>query len=150
MYNISFCSEEDDEDIFTASPSPFSATPPVVVIRQRGDGGRGSLIPQPVDNPPPPPPRHGSATITPPIHLSRVPLPHIPPPQREQPGPPAVQQRQMRPLSTSGGSAPVWPNSGQFGPGKQEKDVRNMTQIKKVITSLCFSFCSILVVQICS
>jgi len=118
------CSEEDDEDIFPASPSPFSAMPPMVAVRPRTDGGRGSLIPQPVDNPPPPPPRHGSAaTITPPIHLGRVPLPHIPQ-QREQPGP-AVQPRHSRPQSAVGGSAPVWSSSGQFGPGKQEKDVRN-------------------------
>jgi len=119
-----FCSEDDDDDI-PVSPLPSSAMP---AVRPRGDGGRGSLIPQSIENPPPPPPRHGSAAmITPPIHIGRVPLPHIPPPQqREQPNPPAVQPRHLRPHSASGGGPPpVRLNSSQFGPGKQEKDVRN-------------------------
>ncbi|XP_065905044.1 phosphatidylinositol 3-kinase regulatory subunit alpha-like isoform X2 [Dysidea avara] len=115
--------EDDDEDTIPISPLPFSAMPPVVAVRPRGDGGRGSLPPQPIENPPLPPPRHGSSTMTSPIHMGRVPLPHIPQQQqREQPSPPAVQPRHARPQSASGGSAPSRSNSAQFGPGKQEKD----------------------------
>ena len=147
MYETIVClffSEDDDEDTIPISPLPFSAMPPVVAVRPRGDGGRGSLPPQPIENPPLPPPRHGSSTMISPIHMGRVPLPHIPQQQqREQPSPPAVQPRHARPQSASGGSAPSRSNSVQFGPGKQEKDVRmleNITQIKSVCIIL-FMFC---------
>jgi len=135
--------------------------PPAVALRPRNDGGRASLPPQPLDsNPPLPPPRHGSSSSTP-IHMNRVPLPHIPQPhipphipQREQPSPPTVQPRHARPQST-GKSI-----STQFGPGKLERDVRKLYHTCKYCVFCCscihwsyvfcfFFFSMPIVVQIC-
>ena len=135
MYNIS----EEDEDDVSSLPSHHSlhmTTTPMLPARPtRGDAGRvGVPVLPPMNEGPPPPPRHSSSQtsfgsgIAGSGGVARGPLPPLPSQtpistpgmQQQPPRPPPVRSR---PQSTSG--IPYGrTDSSQFGPGKQEKEVR--------------------------
>ena len=139
---ISKIFSEEDEDDVSFSHSLHLISPPPAIRPPRGDSGRVGVPVLPVNEVPPPPPRHGSQTSLGGGGVARGPLPPLPPVQlaptlsstpsshqlprpgsHQLPRPPPVRSR---PQSTSG---MVYGRSDsgqltQFGPGKQEREVR--------------------------
>lgn len=128
-------SEDDDDDVSSSFSNSFHAFP----LPMSGIRPRGSVPVLPMVEGPPIPPRH----TTPPQNTfssgsgGRGPLPPLP--QQQQPAisnpqlrPPPVASRTARPQSASYGRS----DSGQFGPGKQEKEVRILNTYRNCILSV--------------
>lgn len=122
------CSEEDEDDPLTQS------TPPSTAIRQRTDPLRSSVPVLPTEVPPRPP-RHTLLPSSGSSSGGRGPLPPLPQQQQPvvQPRPPPVAARSNRPLSTS--AAVLY--GREFGPGKQEKEVRCCVYNCLLCCSIC-------------
>lgn len=143
-------SEDDEDDVSSLSSAQSfhsTPTPPPPAVRSRGETGRMGgiqVLPMP-EGGPPIPPRHSPSQLSfgssgnsssgssgnigralPPVPQQQMP----PVPQQQMPPVPSPQPRQLpqpvtraRPPSTVG--APYGrPDTSQFGPGKQEKEVR--------------------------
>lgn len=131
-------SEDDEDDPLSSSQSFHSTpTPPPPAVRSRGDTGRmgGVQVLPPMSDGPPVPPRHSQPQLSfsssgstsgnvgralPPVPQQQPQMPPVPSPQPKQLPQPVTRARPPSMVGAPYGRS----DSNQFGPGKQEKEVR--------------------------